>query len=274
MSRNSATTTDDTPEVSVVIPVYNEAELIEASVGELVDGLERLGIDFEIVLAENGSRDATAALARRLAAQDARGRVRTFSYPAPNYGGALREGIYRARGRFVVCEEIDLCDLGFLSRALEPLRDDQADMVVGSKAMRGAQDKRPPFRRLATRVYNGMLRVSLGYRGTDTHGLKAFRRATVAPVVGECIVEHDVFASELVIRCQRSGLRIVEIPVEIEEKRLPSINLLDRVPRVCKNLGRLWLSVHLGRGPSPRSGADASSTAETNANATDDDSTP
>ena len=56
-------------------------------------------------------------------------------------------------------------------------------MVVGSKAMKGASDERPLIRRAATRVLNGMLRVALGFRGTDTHGLKAFRRATLLPVV-------------------------------------------------------------------------------------------
>ncbi|TPV94617.1 MAG: glycosyltransferase [Myxococcales bacterium FL481] len=237
------------PEISVVIPVYNEARLLQTSVRDFVAGLEGLQVTFEIVLAENGSRDDTIKLAQNLAAQDSR--IRTFSYPAPNYGGALREGIYRARGRHVICEEIDLCDIDFVSRALDQLRRDAADMVVGSKAMRGAHDKRPPLRRFATRVYNGMLRVSLGYRGTDTHGLKAFQRDRVLPIVGECVVEHDVFASELVIRSQRKGLRLLEIPVEIEEKRAPSINLINRIPRVCKNLGRLWVSVHLGRGPSP-----------------------
>ena len=52
-------------------------------------------------------------------------------------------------------------------------------MVVGSKAMKGASDQRPLFRRAATRVINGMLRVALDFRGTDTHGLKAFHRETL-----------------------------------------------------------------------------------------------
>lgn len=231
-----------TPELSVVIPVYNEEAILEASVGDLVSALDEAGVRFEIILAENGSRDDTVALARALGEADPR--VRTFSYPEPNYGGALREGIYRARGEYVVCEEIDLCDVDFHLRALELLRSGRARMVVGSKAMRGSEDRRPPVRRAATRLYNGMLRVTLGFRGTDTHGLKAFHRATVAPVAARCVVEHDVFASELVIRAQREGLDVVEIPIELEEKRAPSIHLARRVPRVLGNLGRLFVSIH------------------------------
>jgi glycosyltransferase involved in cell wall biosynthesis len=234
------------PELSVVIPIYNEQAILEASVSELVAELDEASLDFEILLAENGSRDRTVEIAEQLAERWPE-RVRWFSYPEPNYGGALREGIFRARGRFVVCEEIDLCNIDFHLRALELLRRDEADLVIGSKAMAGAHDKRPLVRRAGTKIYNKLLRVSLGFSGTDTHGLKALRRASLAPVAARCIVDHDVFASELVIRAEREGLRVLEIPVEIEEKRAPSINLARRVPRVLGNLGRLMVSIHLGR---------------------------
>ncbi len=246
------------PEVTVVIPVYNEAAILSQSVEDLVTGLRSLLGEgaFEVVLAENGSRDGTPELAAALG--DRFEEVTTFSYPEPNYGGALREGIYRARGRFVVCEEIDLCDLDFHARALDVLRSEQAQMVIGSKAMRGANDQRPLKRRVATLAYNGLLRVTLGFRGTDTHGLKAFARAPLLPIVAGCVVEHDVFASELVIRAQRAGRVCREIPVELNEKRAPSIRLGARVPRVLKNLMRLMVSIHLTAehdGPTPESAA-------------------
>ena len=232
----------DDVEVSVVIPVYNEAAILEASLRELCDRLRDTGLRFEVVVAENGSNDGTPDKAAAMA--EALPEVVTFSYPEPNYGGALREGIYRARGRFVVCEEIDLCDVDFHLRAVDELRGDRADMVIGSKAMPGANDTRPFKRRVATRAYNGLLRITLGFRGTDTHGLKAFTRERLLPVAAACVVEHDVFASELVIRAQRGGLRVREIPVEVAEKRAPSVRLANRVPRVLKNLVKLMRSIH------------------------------
>jgi glycosyltransferase involved in cell wall biosynthesis len=234
--------TDDTPELSVVIPVYNEAAILADSLDELCDRLDEVGVTYEVVLAENGSRDATIAEAELVS--ERRPQVRAFSHPEPNYGGALRAGIRRARGRYVVCEEIDLCDVEFHERALALLRRGEADMVIGSKAMRGAGDRRPMWRRLATRVYNAVLRVLLGFRGTDTHGLKAFVRAKVAPVAERCVVEHDVFASELVVRAHREGLRVLEIPVDVHEKRAPSIQLWRRVPRVLRHLVRLMIAIH------------------------------
>jgi glycosyltransferase involved in cell wall biosynthesis len=230
------------PELSLVIPVYNEEAILEASLHELCDRLDAEALRYEVIVAENGSRDRTVEIAERVAA--ARPQVRLCSYPEPNYGGALREGIYRARGRFVICEEIDLLDVGFHLRALALLRAGQADVVIGSKAMRGAHDTRPLARRAATRFYNAVLRVGFGFSGTDTHGLKALRRDAILPVAARCVVEHDVFASELVIRAERSGLVVRELPVTIEEKRAPSIHLARRVPRVLKNLARLMISIH------------------------------
>ncbi len=239
------------PDVSIVIPVYNEAGILRDAVtslrdalGGLRDALAMPDLTFEIIIAENGSRDATAELAGHLAAEPTEDHVtiRAFSLGEPNYGKALRRGILEARGRWVICEEIDLCDTDFHRRALELLRHGDCDFVVGSKAMKGASDQRPVFRRAATRVINGMLRVALDFRGTDTHGLKAFHRETVLPQVHACVIDRDLFASELVIRSGRAGLRVVEIPIRLAEKRPPAINLVKRVPRVLSGLAKLtWV---------------------------------
>ena len=66
-----------------------------------------------------------------------------------------------------------------------------------------------------------------------------------------CVVDKDLFASELVIRAGRAGLRIQEIPIELEEQRSSPIHLVRRVPRVLKDLGRLVVAVRLGVGTAP-----------------------
>ena len=242
------------PDISIVIPVYNEEGILREAVTELVDGFElvRTALDapdlqFEVILAENGSKDRTAELAEHLAAE--RSEIRTFSLGEPNYGKALRRGILEARGTWVICEEIDLCDADFHRRALELLRHADCDMVVGSKAMNGASDERPLFRRVATRVINTMLRVALDFRGTDTHGLKAFHRETLLPVVEACVIDRDLFASELVIRAGRSGLHVLEIPIRLNEKRPPAINLVKRVPNVLKGIARMTYVIRFGGKP-------------------------
>ena len=81
--------------------------------------------------------------------------------------------------------------------------------------------------------------VTLDFRGTDTHGLKAFRREKLLPVIQRCVVDMDVFASEFVVRAWREGLEVMEIPIQLHEKRQPSIHLFRRVPNVLKNVARL-----------------------------------
>ncbi len=239
------------PEISVVIPVHNEGPIIEGSLREMHARLKKIGRPFEIIVAENGSNDDTAAIVEDVGRDLPE--IRLLRSPEPNYGAALRAGIFAARGRYVHCDEIDICDVDFHRRARELLVGDDGgfDLVVGSKVMKGARDRRPLSRRAATRIINGMLRVSLGFRGTDTHGLKAFRKAALLPIVERCVVDKDMFASELVIRAERAELRIVEIPLNLLEKREPSIRLTQRVPRVVKNLAQLVWAIRVKRQASP-----------------------
>lgn len=225
------------PWLSVVIPIYNEEGILASSVISLRENLKELGKTFEILLAENGSVDRTLELCEELKTRYPE--VDYFSVGEPNYGKALKEGILRARGSYVVCDEIDLGDMDFYRRALDRLVNGDAAMVVGSKVLVGAEDTRPVFRRVATVVYNTMLRTVLHFHGTDTHGMKAFHRDTLVGTAGRCVVDRDVFASEFVIRAERERYPVVEIPVRVVEKRKPSINLIKRVPNVVRNLSYL-----------------------------------
>lgn len=234
------------PTLSVVIPVFNEASILISALNELVGEMDRRKLNFEIIVAENGSTDATPQLLVELARSDPR--IRWFHHPSPNYGAALKRGILAAKGQWVICDEIDLCDVSFYDQSLPILENGLIDMVIGSKAAVGASDHRPLIRRIATRAHNQLLRIALRFKGTDTHGLKAFARNAVLPVVNACVVDRDVFASELVIRSWRAGLSILEIPVQLREKRLPSIHLFRRVPNVLKNVAKLVYVVRIRKG--------------------------
>ncbi|MDI3284925.1 glycosyltransferase family 2 protein [Polyangium sp. 15x6] len=232
------------PRISIVIPVYNEEAILHAAVVDLRERLRPFDWSYEIVLAENGSRDRTVEIAAELAAKYPE--VRFFSFGEPNYGGALRRGIVEeARGEIIICDEIDLCDADFHKRAVELLDAGSVDMVIGSKLLDGSADERPLARHAASIFYNGLLRVTLGFQGTDTHGLKAFTRRALLPIARACVVEKDVFASEFVIRAYRAGLSIQEIPVRVKEKRPPSINLVKRVPNVLKSLAKLTWAIRI-----------------------------
>lgn len=240
----STDTTATSPDFSIVIPVYNEEGILSASiadlVGKLADSEKLAGDSYEIILSANGCRDRTVDIARGL--QEKYPGITVLQSDEPNYGAALRAGIKAARGRFVICDEIDLCDVDFYERALYRLREEGYDLVVGSKRMERSFDKRPPYRRAASSVINWLLWLTTGFEGTDTHGLKAFNRERLLEVVDKCVVDRDMFASEFVIRVHRSGFRSTEIPLEVIEKRPPSVRLTKRVPAVLRQLGTLaWV---------------------------------
>jgi glycosyltransferase involved in cell wall biosynthesis len=238
----------EAPKVTIVIPIYNEEGILRSSVVDLIDRLRAFDFRYELLLAENGSVDATLAICEELSQRFPQ--LRFFSVGSPghgNYGLALRHGILDARGEYVFCDEIDLCDTEFYARALEILESRGADLVIGSKLLQGARDERPALRHAGSVVINGMLRVALGFKGTDTHGLKAFRRRALESVTRACIVDKDLFASEFVIRAERAGVAIREIPVRIKEKREPSIHLFRRVPNVLGNLVKLVVAIRFKR---------------------------
>ncbi len=231
------------PEVSILIPIYNEEGLLHSSVVDLHDRLLAFNFEYELLLMENGSTDKTAHVARELCQKFPQ--VRLIQSPSANYGHALRTGILEARGRYVICDEIDLCDTDFYREALDILRQQATVLVIGSKLIGGARDARPFFRHATSHVYTALLRILFDFRGTDTHGLKAFRREELLGVVQACVVDQDVFASELVLRTYRAGLAVREIPVQIAEKRPPSINLTRRIPAVLKNLVKLTWAIRM-----------------------------
>jgi len=235
--------TTNAPRIAIVIPVYNEEGILHSAVVDLRERLTPLQWSYEIVLAENGSTDRTVQMAQQLSEKYPE--VSYITAGAPDYGKALREGILKTTAEIVICDEIDLCDTDFHQRAVAALDSGSADLVIGSKLIDGAEDERPALRHAASIAYTSLLRVLLGFKGTDTHGLKAFRRDKLLPIVNACLVNKDVFASELVIRAYRDALKVKEIPIRVKEKRPPSINLFKRVPNVLKSVAKLTWAIRI-----------------------------
>lgn len=230
------------PDVSVVMPAHNESALLEESVREVVRGLEDRNVAFEVVVVENGSTDDTAEIARRLAGEVAG--VRVVVLPEADYGRALRAGLLAATGHVVVNFDVDFCDLGFLDRAVPMVsRPAGPAVVVGSKRAAGADDTRPWPRRFVTGVFSTALRVGFGLSVSDTHGVKALRRAPLVPLAEGARFGQDLFDTELILRAERAGLGSAEIPVEVVEKRPARSSMVGRIPRTLRGLVKLRLAL-------------------------------
>jgi glycosyltransferase involved in cell wall biosynthesis len=232
--------------VSVVMPAFNEAEILESSVRAVVEGLRSRGRNFELIVVENGSTDGTAAIADGLAGGDPE--VRAEHRAEADYGRALRAGLLAAQGDAIVNFDADFYDLAFLTSAVERvLAPDGPAIVVGTKRGEGATDERTVLRRVATATFSTVLRVGFGLHVSDTHGIKAMRRAAVEPYARVCTFGQDLFDTELILRVERAGLRTAEIPVLVTELRPARSSLLKRVPRTLRGLVKLRITLFRDR---------------------------
>jgi len=217
--------------LTIVVPVYNEAGFIPEALPKLVAAVEEVGAPYTIRLVENGSTDGTAAVARETAGD---ANVIVDSLPTADYGAAMRHGFLQAEGDWVVNFDIDYFSGAFLNQLLAQPAD--IDLVIGSKRDPQSEDRRPLIRRLATGVFNLLLTVILGSGVSDTHGMKGFRRELVLEIAPEVTSTKDLFDTELVVRAERAGYSIVEVPVVVEEMRTAKSSLIRRAPRTVAGL--------------------------------------
>jgi glycosyltransferase involved in cell wall biosynthesis len=228
------------PTLSIVVPVHNEEAILEEQVLAMRSAFDEFGHPYELILVENGSSDATPQICEKLSKSFRE--VRTISTKTPDYGIALRDGILGAVNDVVIVFNVEFWSIEFVAIAVAALR--SRVLVIGSKSAPGATDERPWLRRAVTGGYNRCLRLVWGFRGTDTHGMKAFHREALVPIVSQCRCTGFVFDTELVLRCERAGLSRLELPTDVKELRAPSrLSLLKRVPNVLRNLLTLWQSV-------------------------------
>jgi glycosyltransferase involved in cell wall biosynthesis len=222
------------PDFTILIPVYNEAGILENSINQLLQDVTRIANtqEFELILCENGCTDETPAISGKLAARWSV--IRIEKLPIAGYGKALRHGMRTAQGKYLVTFNADFWDVDFLVNSLLML--EQFDIIIGSKNAPGSSDRRPFLRKFITTSFNRLIQVLFGFKGTDTHGIKAFRTDPIVRIVEECVTEGEIFDTELIIRAQRAGLRISEIPVSVGEMRPSRYSLLQRIPKTLLDL--------------------------------------
>lgn len=203
------------PLLSVVSPAFNEAGTIVKAIEVLVDYLERIGLDYEIVVVSDGSTDETFLQASRSAGP----RVRVIHYGRNmGKGYALRTGSKVARGEWIAWFDADL-DLqpdalgGFLDLA----QTDGLDVVIGSKRHPDSDVIYPRYRRVYSWLYQQLVRAMFRLNVRDTQvGVKLFRREVLDAVLPVVLVKRYAFDLEVLAVSRRFGFgAIVEQPVAL-----------------------------------------------------------
>ena len=211
--------TDRRVDVSVVCPFYNEAGILEQAVRILLERLSTLDRSWELIIVNDGSRDGSGDIAKRLLAADPRLRVLEYAINRGR-GHALRTGIAAANGDVIVTTEIDLSwGEDIVHRLVEAMdRWPEADLVVASPNLPGGAYRNVPARRvLVSKLGNRIIRAFMGDRVTMNTGMtRAYRREVIQSL--PVTEDGKEFHLEVILKASAFGYRVREIPAILEWK--------------------------------------------------------
>jgi dolichyl-phosphate beta-glucosyltransferase len=228
------------PQLSIVVPVYDEEQVLERTLPAMVRYAERLGRSFELVCVDDGSNDRSAEILARAAARDARMRVESHAHNRGK-GAAVRTGVMAARGDLIFFLDADLSTpleemQGFIA-ALESGH----DVAIGNRRARGSRiTRRQPW--IRERLGRGftLLTCFLLAPGIDdfTCGFKGFRRDAARRVFERASLPGWAFDAEVVVAAREQGLSIAQIPVSWRHEDDSKVRLL---PAVLASLRDMWI---------------------------------
>jgi putative flippase GtrA len=242
--------------VEIVVPVYNEAAGLEASIRRLHAYLkERFPLTWLVTIVDNASTDGTWAIARRLAAElDG---VQARHLDRKGRGRALRAAWSSSTASVVAYMDVDLStDLNALLPLVAPLVSGHSDIAIGTRLAPGADVVRGPKREAISRVYNLLLKAALGAGFSDAQcGFKAVRADVGRELLP--LVEDDgwFFDTELLVLAERNGLRIHEVPVDWVDDPDSRVDVIRTAAGDLRGLWRMRLTFWRGGGVVRRPGS-------------------
>ncbi len=218
------------PELSVVIPMYNEGENARRTAVLVCETLRQAGVAFEVICVDDGSTDDTRAKLERAAQADPKVRIAGYT-PNRGRGHALRTGLAAAAGEYIVTVDADLSySPDQILNLLERLRrSDKPDIVIGSPYMPGGRTEGVgAFRLLISRCANILLRQAMGRRYYTVTGIfRGYRRQALDCF--ELYSDGKEIHLEIVAKAEAAGLRLVEEPAVLASRKLGSSKLSLRV---------------------------------------------
>jgi dolichyl-phosphate beta-glucosyltransferase len=228
------------PNVSVVVPAYNEAARLGRSLGEMVSFLEAYQTA-ELLIVDDGSSDGTADAAERHLSEHCRFDWRVLRVPVNRgKGHAVRQGLLAARAPVALFSDADLSTpITELPKLVDLITDGICDVAFGSRALdrRLIETPQPFYRDRAGRAFNGALRLATGLPFHDTQcGFKAFRMAMFRRILEASTIDRFGFDVELLFVAHRAGLRMQEVPVRWRHEEGSKVRLSRDGPRMLADI--------------------------------------
>ncbi len=218
---------------SVVIPAYNEAAILPATIKALTQALQAMQhtqqIDtYELIFVSDGSSDATPQLLQNAAAMDSH--ILPIIYtPNKGKGGAVRTGILASTGDLVLYTDSDLAyGTAILETAVKTILIENADLLIGSRAIHPEGYAGYTWtRKTASRLYLRILAWFAGFSHSDSQcGFKIMRGQIGRALFSDMQTDSFAFDFELLLRAQKAGAVVAELPVTIVNHRTSSVHLI------------------------------------------------
>lgn len=244
--------------ISFVIPVYNEEKILEANILKLLDFFKKnYPNEFQIIISDNASSDKTPEIAKNLAEKFPE--IKYLRLEQKGKGLAIAEGWKKFPADIYLFSDADLsCDLNGIPKFIEAINpsykiplvpplikgegEGDFDLACGSRHLKNSKDFRPLARKIISKIWNLAPKILLKTKLADTAcGIKAINQRVVDEILPEIKNREWFFDTEMVLRAERAGLKIVEIPITWTElkSRQSKVNFLNVGAEYLKNLMRL-----------------------------------
>lgn len=226
--------------ISLVVPMYNESSIIADTARELHRYMsEHFGDDYEIIFADDGSRDGSADIVNALSLP----RVRVEGY-AKNQGKgcAVRHGVLATKGDTVLFTDADLAyGVELIDDALKVLEEGKHEVLVASRAKhREGYEGYTFIRKLASKTYIKVLNTFGGIRISDAQcGFKGFRGKVGREIFSHCRTNNFAFDLEVIMIAQKMKLKIYEMPAKIINHRESKVNVIKDAIRMLKEISKI-----------------------------------
>ena len=232
--------------ISLVVPMYNESAIIADTARALYKYMsENYGTDFEIIFANDGSRDNCAQIVEELNLPC----VRVVGYDKnQGKGCAVRHGVLASSGEIVLFTDADLAyGLDVIKEGVDVLENGKHDLLVASRAKHPeGYEGYTPIRKLASKTYLKVLNLFGGIKVSDAQcGFKGFNGDVGRRIFSYCETNNFAFDLELILIAQKMGLKIYELPAKIINHRESKVNLVKDATRMVKEIFKIKKRIKL-----------------------------
>lgn len=221
-------------DISLVIPAYNEQEVIARTAVEAAGALAAFADEYEVLVVDDGSTDGTADAVLGCG----NSHVRLLRYhPNRGKGCAVRTGMLKAQGQLVFYTDADLAYGLEILKPMAQKLEEQGDLIIGSRKLNpdGYRDY-PPVRLAASKAFSGLSQLASGLPYDTQCGIKGFRRQAAQEIFSRCRTDGFAFDFEVLMLASRLGMEILQQPVSVVNHQASKVHVVRDSLRILRDM--------------------------------------